>query len=154
MPNLVEAFTAIHACNRIGAIYTVLFSGFGRDAVASRLAAARASVVVVADAIYRRGKPVPLLETLRAARPDAPTLRHTVVVDRTGDGVPLGEDETSYRELVAAHPEGSALVPLDPNEPGVPDLHQRHRVAPQGRRALRRRLPAGDLGERALAGRR
>ncbi len=122
MPNLVEAFTAIHACNRIGAIYTVLFSGFGRDAVASRLEAARASVVVVADAIYRRGKPVPLLETLRAARAQisdsgTPTLRHTVVVDRTGHGVPLTEDETSYRDLVDAHPEGSAVVPLDPNEP-------------------------------------
>jgi acetyl-CoA synthetase len=90
--------------------------------VASRLAAARASVVVVADAIYRRGKPVPLLETLRAARsqlsgPDAPTLRHTVVVDRTGDGVALTEGETSYRELVDAHPEGSEVVPLDANEP-------------------------------------
>src|SRR4051812_9579319 len=117
MPNLVEAFTAIHACNRIGAIYTVLFSGFGRDAVASRLAAARASVVVVADAIYRRGKPVPLLETLRAARPDAPTVHHTVVVDRTGNGIPLADGETSYAELVAAHPEGSDLVPLDPNGP-------------------------------------
>ena len=109
MPNLVEAFTAIHACNRIGAIYTVLFSGFGRDAVASRLAAARASVVVVADAIYRRGKPMPLLETLRAARAQisdsgTPMLRHTVVVDRTGNGVPLTEGETSYRELVDAHP--------------------------------------------------
>ena len=72
MPNLVEAFTSIHACNRIGAIYTVLFSGFGEEAVASRLQAARAKVVVVADAIYRRGKPVPLLETLRAARAGAP----------------------------------------------------------------------------------
>ena len=90
MPNLVEAFTAIHACNRIGAIYTVLFSGFGRDAVASRLSAARAKAVVVADAIYRRGKPVELLETLRAARSDAPTVEHVVVVDRTGRGVRAG----------------------------------------------------------------
>lgn len=117
MPNLVEAFTAIHACNRIGAIYTVLFSGFGRDAVASRLASARAKVVVVADAIYRRGKPVPLLDTLRSARPDAPSLEHTVVVDRTGNGIPLQDGETSYAALVEAHPEGSELVALDPNEP-------------------------------------
>ncbi len=117
MPNLVEAFTAIHACNRIGAVYTVLFSGFGRDAVASRLASARAKVVVVADAIYRRGKPVPLLDTLRDARPDAPTLEHVVVVDRTGNGVPLRDGETSYAALVDAHPEGSELVALDANEP-------------------------------------
>ena len=41
MPNAVEAFTAVHACNRIGAIYTILFSGFGPDAVLSRLEAAR-----------------------------------------------------------------------------------------------------------------
>ncbi len=116
MPNLVEAFTAIHACNRIGAIYTVLFSGFGRDAVASRLASARARVVVVADAIHRRGKLVPLLETLRAARSDAPALEHAVVVDRTGRGVGLGDGEVSYAELVAAHPEGAEMVALDPNE--------------------------------------
>jgi acetyl-CoA synthetase len=42
MPNAVEAFTAVHACNRIGAIYTILFSGFGPGAVRSRLEASRA----------------------------------------------------------------------------------------------------------------
>ncbi|MFC5138084.1 AMP-binding protein [Actinomycetospora rhizophila] len=117
MPNLVEAFTAIHACNKIGAIYTVLFSGFGRDAVASRLAAARATAVVVADAIYRRGKPVELLETLRAALPDAPTVESVVVVDRTRRGVELAPGEVSYAALLADHPEGAATVALDPNEP-------------------------------------
>ncbi|HEY1675486.1 MAG TPA: AMP-binding protein, partial [Streptosporangiaceae bacterium] len=40
-PNAIEAFTAVHACNRIGAIYTILFSGFGPDAVRSRLEASR-----------------------------------------------------------------------------------------------------------------
>jgi acetyl-CoA synthetase len=117
MPNLVEAFTSIHACNRIGAIYTVLFSGFGEEAVASRLQAARAKVVVVADAIYRRTKPVPLLETLRAARGRAPTVQATVVVDRTGNGVPLVEGEHQYADVLQAGAAGTPAVPLDPNEP-------------------------------------
>jgi acetyl-CoA synthetase len=117
MPNLVEAFTAIHACNKIGAIYTVLFSGFGRDAVASRLAAARAKAVVVADAIHRRGKLVPLLDTLRSARTDAPTVEHVVVVDRTDRGVPLEGGEVGYGALLAEHPEGAATIALDPNAP-------------------------------------
>ena len=117
MPNLVEAFTAIHACNKIGAIYTVLFSGFGRDAVASRLAAARAKAVVVADAIHRRGKLVPLLDTLRSARTDAPTVRHVIVVDRTGRDVPLSRGEVGYAALLAEHPEGAPTIALDPNEP-------------------------------------
>ncbi|MBA3742480.1 AMP-binding protein [Sporichthya sp.] len=117
MPNLVEAFTTIHACNRLGAIYTVLFSGFGEEAVASRLQTARAKVVVVADAIYRRGKPVPLLTTLRAGRPRIPTLLATVVVDRTGNAVPLEENEIAYAEVVANGVGGLAPVPLDPNAP-------------------------------------
>jgi acetyl-CoA synthetase len=117
MPNLVEAFTAIHACNRIGAIYTVLFSGFGVEAVASRLRASGATAVVVADASYRRGKPVPLLANLRAARDGLTDLEHTIVLDRTGTGEPLRDGETSYAELVAGHPNGTPAVPLDPNDP-------------------------------------
>jgi acetyl-CoA synthetase len=116
MPNLVEAFTAIHACNRIGAIYTVLFSGFGSEAVSSRLLASGAKAVVVADASYRRGKQVPLLENLRAARKVCPDLTHTIVVDRTGTQAPLGETELSYEALLQKHPEGTPAVALDPNE--------------------------------------
>ncbi|MGQ0467824.1 MAG: AMP-binding protein [Sporichthyaceae bacterium] len=117
MPNLVEAFTAIHACNRLGAIYTVLFSGFGAEAVASRLATARASVVVVADSIYRRGKRIPLLETLRTALDRVPSVRATVVVDRTGDAVPLQSGEHAYADVLAAGAGGIAPLPLDPNDP-------------------------------------
>lgn len=117
MPNLVEAFTAIHACNRIGAVYTVLFSGFGEEAVASRLQASRARVVVVADAIHRRTKLVPLLDTLRAARERAPSVRSVVVVDRTGRGVPLQEGEHSYASVLEQGAAGTPAVPLDPNEP-------------------------------------
>lgn len=117
MPNLVEAFTAIQACNRIGAIYTVLFSGFGEEAVASRLQASRASVVVVADASYRRGKRIPLLETLRAARTRAASVRVTVVVDRTGDAVALQPGEHAYAEVLRAGAAGTPAVGLDPNEP-------------------------------------
>ena len=115
LSNLVEAFTAIHACNRIGAIYTVLFAGFGVDAVAARLAASRASVVVVADAVYRRGRPVPLLATLRAARERIPEPLTTVVVDRTGTAPPLEAGEHAYLDVL--DPAGTPCVELDPNDP-------------------------------------
>ena len=117
LPNLVEAFTAVHACNRIGAIYTILFSGFGVEAVRSRLTAARASVVVVADAAYRRGKSTPLLDTLRQARADVDCVRSTIVVDRTGNGVPLVEGELSYADALNLAPEGTPVVPLEANDP-------------------------------------
>ncbi|MCU1629496.1 MAG: Acetate--CoA ligase, partial [Pseudonocardia sp.] len=116
LPNLVESFTAIQACNRIGAIYTVLFAGFGEEAVAARLIASRASVVVVADAVYRRAKRVELLATLRAARTRTPDLRATVVVDRTGDlaagTTALRDGEHSYASVCEAGRAGTPCVPL------------------------------------------
>ena len=116
MSNSVEAFAAVHACNRIGAIYTILFAGFGPDAVLSRLEASRAKVVLVLDASYRRGKPVPLLETLRTARSKAGTVEHTIVVDRTGRELPLEPGELSYAEALRLVPEGVPAVPLEAND--------------------------------------
>jgi acetyl-CoA synthetase len=117
MPNAIEAFTAVHACNRIGAIYTILFSGFGPDAVRSRLEASRAKAVIVLDASYRRGKLTPLLETLRAARGRAGTVQHTIVVDRTGRGLPTEDGEMSYADALNLVPEGIPAVPLEANGP-------------------------------------
>jgi len=117
MPNAVEAFTAVHACNRIGAIYTILFSGFGPDAVRSRLEASRAKVVIVLDASYRRGKLTPLLDTLRQARSEVDTVEHTIVVDRTGRGVPLEIGELSYPDALQLAPDGVAATPLEANDP-------------------------------------
>ena len=117
MPNAVEAFTAVHACNRIGAIYTILFSGFGPDAVLSRLEASRAKVVIVLDAAYRRGRLTPLLETLRLARGKVDCVEHTIVVDRTGDRVPLEPGEIAYADALQMAPDGVPAVPLEANDP-------------------------------------
>jgi acetyl-CoA synthetase len=117
LPNLPEAFIAIHACNRIGAIYTVLFAGFSPEAVALRLRTARAKLVVTADGSYRRGRAVPLLDNLRRAKSGAPDLLHVVVVDRLGTSPALGKDEIAYDTLVADQPSVCASIPLEANDP-------------------------------------
>src|ERR1700753_3893113 len=117
MPNAIEAFTAVHACNRIGAIYTILFSGFGPDAVRSRLEASRAKLVIVLDASYRRTRLIPLLDTLRTAREQVSTVEHTIGVDRHGRGVPLQDGEISYTDALELAPEGTPAVPLEANDP-------------------------------------
>ncbi len=63
LPMTVEAVVSMLAAARIGAIYVPIFSGFGAEAVASRLAASDPAVVVTADAYTRRGKPVDMKET-------------------------------------------------------------------------------------------
>lgn len=117
LPNMVEAFAAVHACNRIGAIYTVIFSGFSDEAARARLEQAAPKAVVVADASYRRGRLVPLLETLRTARASLPTPPVTVVVDRTGRGVQLTEGELWYAELIGRQSGPAPMAEMDANEP-------------------------------------
>jgi acetyl-CoA synthetase len=71
----------------------------------------------VADASYRRGKRIPLLANLRAARAEAPSVRAVVVVDRTGDAVALQDGEHAYADVLERGAGGTPAVPLDPNEP-------------------------------------
>lgn len=117
LPNLPEAFIAIHACNRIGAIYTVLFSGFAPDAIRLRLQASRAVVVITADASYRRGRLVPLLGNLRGARKDVPDLRHTLVVNRTGAELNLQPNESGWGALLESQPSDCPCERMEANEP-------------------------------------
>ncbi len=117
LPNLPEAFVAIHACNRIGAIYTVIFAGFSPDAVALRLQAAHAKLVITADSSLRRGRNIPLLENLRLARRKASSVEHSLVIDRTGKRPALQDGETAYEALVASQSPDCPCLPLEANAP-------------------------------------
>jgi acetyl-CoA synthetase len=117
LPNLPEAFVAIHACNRIGAIYTVLFSGFSAEAVGLRLLTSRAACVITADLSYRRGRQVPLLDNVRAARSSATALRQVVVVDRSGNNAPLQPGETGWAALMERQSADCPCVPIGANDP-------------------------------------
>lgn len=117
LPNLPEAFVAIHACNRIGAIYTVLFSGFSSDAIGLRLQASRAIVAITADASLRRGRKVSLLQNMRTGRAASVQLRHTVVVNRTGDALALQDHESEWSQLLAKQDAHCPCEPLEANDP-------------------------------------
>jgi len=117
MQNVPEVFVAIHACNRIGAIYTVIFSGFSPEAVAKRLQGSGAKAAILCDASYRRGREVPLLANFRQARQQAPDLKQAIVVERTGQPAMLVEGEVSYASLMSSQSADCPCVPLEANEP-------------------------------------
>ena len=58
MPMAIETVAAVMACSKLGAIWVPIFSGFGPEAVAARLADAKATVLITADGSLRRGQPV------------------------------------------------------------------------------------------------
>ncbi|MFC4356373.1 AMP-binding protein [Halobium salinum] len=88
MPMVPEVVSILYGCLKVGAIAVPIFSGFGVDAVATRLDDADASVVFTGDGFYRRGSPVTLKETLDDAIDEVGGVEHTVVVDRLGASDP------------------------------------------------------------------
>jgi acetyl-CoA synthetase len=60
LPMVPEAFFAIFACSKIGAVHTTVFSGFSAQALHSRLVDSKAKLLITADTIRRRGKEIDL----------------------------------------------------------------------------------------------
>jgi acetyl-CoA synthetase len=91
LPMIPELPIFMLACARIGAVHTVIFSGFSAQAIADRVSDIQAKVIVTADGGYRRGKIIPLKEIADEAVKLCPSVEKIVVVKRTGEAVPWTE---------------------------------------------------------------
>ena len=118
MPMIPEAAVTMLACTRIGATHSVVFGGFSAEAVRDRMNDAEARLIVTADGGYRRGAVVPLKANVDAALAACPTVKHVVVVKRTGQDVPMqaGRDVWWHDQMEKASPE-CAPEALDSEHP-------------------------------------
>jgi acetyl-CoA synthetase len=87
LPMIPETALAMLALGWLGAIVVPVFSGFGPEAVATRLRDAEATVLITADAFPRRGQLVHLKEIADRAVAECPRIQHVVVVRRSGSPV-------------------------------------------------------------------
>jgi acetyl-CoA synthetase len=81
LPMIPEAVISVLACGLIGAVYIPMFSGYGEEAVASRLTDCGAKVLITADGFNRRGARVQLKQIADAALSAVPSVEHCIVVD-------------------------------------------------------------------------
>ena len=111
LPMSPEAAIATLAVVRLGAIYTPCFSGYGAQAVVSRLQDCEAKVLITADGFHRRGQVVRLKETADEAAAACPSVRHVVVARRLGREVPWtpGRDRWWHDEVADQPAERQAL---------------------------------------------
>ncbi|MDV3243874.1 MAG: acetate--CoA ligase [Nitrososphaerales archaeon] len=95
MPMVPEFPLVMLAASRLGASFTVVFSGFSDDSLAERLQDADAKLLVTADGGWRRGNVIKLKEIADSAVAKAPCVKHVLVLRRVGNEVEMkrGRDE-------------------------------------------------------------
>src|SRR5262249_8937344 len=102
MPMTSEIVIAMLAIIKIGGIFLPLFSGFGAQAIASRLQDAEAKALFTADGCLRRGKKVLLKPIADEAAAQVPSLRHVIVVKYLGVEAPWKANRDHWwHELVS-----------------------------------------------------
>jgi acetyl-CoA synthetase len=112
LPMIPELPTIMLACARIGAVHSVVFAGFSTHALRDRINDADCKVVVTADGAHRRGNVFPLKDNVDEALTETPSIRHTLVVRRTGSDVGMVEGrDVWWHDLV---PEQEADCPAEP----------------------------------------
>jgi acetyl-CoA synthetase len=106
MPWIPEAAIGLLAIAYVGAIAVPAFSGYGPDALATRLADARAKVLLTVDGVNRRGKPVDMKSVADEALRGVASVETVLVFERTGMRVPMqsGRDRSWTAAVQAATP--------------------------------------------------
>jgi acetyl-CoA synthetase len=115
MPMVPEIAVALFAVVKIGAIVLPLFSGYGADALSTRLADSEAKAIFTCDGFYRRGQIVRMKPVVDAAIERLASIRHVIVLprlnlqipwisgrDRSWHAVTAGESHDAPTEQTAA----------------------------------------------------
>ena len=117
MPMIPEAAFAMLACNRIGAVHSIVFGGFSPEALAARITACDAKLIVTADEAPRGGKNTPLKANVDKALEICGDVT-TLVVERTNALMQNKEGrDYSYKSLMENASVDSTPEPMNAEDP-------------------------------------
>src|SRR5437868_5718395 len=118
MPLIPELAIAMLACARIGVVHSVVFGGFSAEAIADRNNDAKAKLVITADGGWRRGKLLPLKETVDEALAKSSTVQHCIVYNRADSKPPMKSGRDHWWHDVMAKASGDC--PAEPHDSEMP----------------------------------
>ena len=117
LPMVPELPIAMLACARIGAIHTVVFSGFSATSLRDRIDDSKSKVIVTADVGYRRGNSINLKEIINDAIDELNFVEHVVVLKRREESILLGTKDKFWHELMKDSSEECEPEHLDSTHP-------------------------------------
>ncbi len=117
LPMIPELPIAMLACAKIGAIHSVVFSGFSEKALLDRILDAEAKILITADGFYRAGKTIELKNRADSILGSAPSVEKVIVYERCGVSTNM-EDGRDYwwHEVLKGIPHSCETEQLDAND--------------------------------------
>ncbi|HIQ12981.1 MAG TPA: acetate--CoA ligase [Thermoprotei archaeon] len=118
LPMIPELPISMLALTRLGAIHSVVFSGFSSGALADRIVDAKSKVVITADGFYRRGNIVNLKDRVDEAILDAGEkgvdVEKVIVVKRLDGNIKMHLNrDIWYHELLSEAPNKVYVKPAE-----------------------------------------
>lgn len=118
MQMIPELAIAMLACTRIGAVHSIVFGAFSPSALRDRINDSRCVMLITQDTGIRGKKlDIPMKENADIAVKETPSIKHIIVVKRTGVDVPM----TSARDYWWHHEMESASAICEPEHMDAED---------------------------------
>lgn len=117
LPMIPQLVIAMLASSRIGAIHTVVFSGFSAQALADRANDSKSKIIITADGGYRRGKLIQLKRLVDDAISSIPSVEHVIVVKRASNDIQMGPKDSWWHDLIENSPSYCEPEVLDSTHP-------------------------------------
>ena len=117
LPMVPELIIAMLACARIGAIHTVIFSGFSATSIRDRINDSKSKIIITADGGYRRGKIVELKKVIDTAIENISFIEHVVVLERTKNPITLTSKDKLWRTMMSDASDVCAAEKLPSDHP-------------------------------------
>jgi acetyl-CoA synthetase len=117
LPMILELPISMLACARIGAIHSVVFSGFSSQSIADRANDSKSRIIITADGGYRRGKIIPLKSIIDEAVEKIPSIEKVIVVKRSNKEIIMGEKDLWFEDIInkeSTHCESEWMESSDP----------------------------------------
>jgi len=118
MPMVPQLPIAMLACAKLGALHSVVFSGFSSGSLRDRIQDAEAKLLITTDGGYRRGKVVSLKANADPGIKDCPSLKNVIVYKRAGNACEMqpGRD-LWWHEITANEPAEFPTEQLNAEDP-------------------------------------
>lgn len=114
LPMIPELVIAILACARIGAVHSVVFSGFSSVSLQSRIKECGSKVLVTADAVKRAGRALPLKANADEALAECREVTSCIVVKRSSREIKMSAERDSwYHDEMSRSDIGSDCSPVE-----------------------------------------